>query len=376
MALPAYKPPGSRAPSPQATAQKTGSITRPVLAQTGPHPRRLKKGDLLFVEGESSRAMYFVKQGMIRISKKRGDSEIEIDTVRSGQVLGELAFLDGNPRSASGEALTDCDLMEISGPTFQAVLANMPDWLKILLKTVVSRLRTASTRIRQLEQASTAYDYSRKDGKRSAHYVYLPPIDVLKIASGLLLVASRNGTKVADGIQIRVGLLQRYANQIMGIPVAKITTMLDVLSQIGVVTFDESGGQVFLSDADFLEQMIAYLNEENLIEPSKRHDISLRSFLIMGLIAKHMASTAPEPGTGNTVVNVAEIRRIESLGGKEPFRMDEFSELVKMGYCSNVTIKSSDAIYTTVRADEFLRIFRFQQAVMAIHAVNEQKRKT
>src|SRR4051812_30131845 len=151
-------------------------------ASQGPQPRKLKKGELLFAEGENSRAMYFLKTGMIRIFKKKGDANIEIDTVHSGQVLGELAFLDGNPRSASGEALTDCELMEISGPTFQAVLQNMPDWLKILLKTIVGRLRTASTRIRQLETASTAYDYNDKDGKRSSHYVYLSPIDVLKIA--------------------------------------------------------------------------------------------------------------------------------------------------------------------------------------------------
>ncbi len=377
MALPAHKSPGGLAPPPQATAQRAGSVTRPVLAHAGPQLRKLKKGELLFAEGENSRAMYLIKQGMIRVFKKKGDSDIEIDTIRSGQILGELAFLDGNPRSASGEALTDCDLMEISGPTFEAVLAHMPDWLKILLKTVVGRLRTASTRIRQLEQASTAYDYSEKAGKRSAHYIYLSPVDVLKIAAGLLLVAARNGNKVADGIEIRVGLLQRYANQIMGIPVAKITTMLDVLSQIGVVTIvDESGGQVFLSDADFLEQMITYLNEENLLEPSKRHDITLRGFLVMGLIVKHLEGTAPDPGTGNTTVNVAEIRKLESVGGKNPFRMDEFPELVKLGYCTNITIKSGDAMFTTIRADEFKKIFRLQRAAMAIHGVNEQKRKT
>src|SRR3954469_5730148 len=184
MAVPAQKPPPAGAAAP------------------GPQTRRLKKGETLFAEGENSRAMYLIKSGMIRIFKKKGDSNIEIDTVRAGQILGELAFLDGNPRSASGEALTECELVEISGPTFQLVLGNMPDWLKLLLKTVVGRLRTASTRIRQLETASTAYDYSEKDGKRAAHYVYLSPNDVLKIASGLLLVASRNGTAVGTGVDI------------------------------------------------------------------------------------------------------------------------------------------------------------------------------
>src|SRR3954469_11463229 len=121
MAVPAQKPPPAGAAAP------------------GPQTRRLKKGETLFAEGENSRAMYYVKSGMIRIFKKKGDSSIEIDTIRSGQILGELAFMDGNPRSASGEALTDCELTEISGPTFQAVFNQMPEWLKILLKTIVGR---------------------------------------------------------------------------------------------------------------------------------------------------------------------------------------------------------------------------------------------
>jgi CRP-like cAMP-binding protein len=275
--------------------------------------RRLKKGELIFDEGENSRAMYFLKSGMIRIFKKKGDSEIEIDTVHSGQVLGELAFLDGNPRSASGEALTDCELVEISGQVFQATVANMPDWLKILLKTVVGRLRTASTRIRQLETASTAYDYSEKDGKRSAHYVYLSPIDVMKITSALLLVASRNGQPCVGGVDIRIGLLQRYANQIMGVPVAKITTFLDLLAQSGITQIvDQDGGtKVVLKDIDFVEALVQYLNEENLLEPSKRHDLSLKGFLIMSLISKHLSKYKKNETTGLTEVNLAEIQKAE-----------------------------------------------------------------
>jgi len=327
---------------------------------------------MLFSEGENSRAMYFVKNGMIRIFKKKGDSAIEIDTIHSGQILGELAFLDGNPRSASGEALTDCELMEISGPTFQAVLGSMPDWLKIMLKAVVGRLRTASTRIRQLETASTSFDYSEKDGKRSAHYVYLSPHDILKIATALLLVGSRNGK------EIRVGLLQRYGNQIMGIPVAKITTFLDVLAQVGIVKMgdDQGSTSITLLDIDFLEAVISYLNEENLVEPSKQHNVSLRGFMIMSCIVKNLTKYPKDNETGQTVINLAEIKKLETKeGGKEPFRLDEFPELVKLGYATNITIKSNDAAFTSIKAEAFTQAYRFQKVVMAIKMANEQKTK-
>ena len=358
---------------PTAPATKTAAL--PPAQQA----RRLKKGELLFAEGENSRAMYFLKSGMIRIFKKKGDSNIEIDTIHSGQVVGEMAFLDGNPRSASGEALTDCDLVEVSGPTFQDVLTRMPDWLKILLKTVVGRLSTASTRIRQLESASTSFDYSSKDGKRSSVYMYLSPIEVLKLASALLLVAARNGTTTGGGTNIRVGLLQRYANQIMGVPVAKITTFMDVLEQCGITTIhnEDNASKVVLDDIDFLEQMITYFNEENLVEPAKRHDVSLRGFLIMSLIAKNLDRYGVDPTTGLKNVNLAEIRTLETAAmGKEPFRLDEFPELVRLGYATNLNIKSQEEVFTSIKPDTFLQTYRLQRVNVSIQAINEQKRKS
>ena len=378
MALPANSGKTPHRSRPSARASASPAVALPRRRQPRVQTRRLKKGEVLFSEGENSRAMYFMKSGMIRLFKKKGDSNIELDTVHSGQVLGELAFLDGNPRSASGEALTECELVEISGPTFQEVLARMPDWLKIMLKTVVGRLRTASTRIRQLEQASTAFDYSDKDGKRAAHYVYMSSTDAMKIASGILLVASRNGKPADGGAEVRIGLVQRYVNQIMGVPVAKITTFLDVLAQAGVaaVTEEAAGTHVVLKDADFLEHLIAYLNEENLVEPSKRHDLSVRGFLIMSLIAKNMGRYPKNDVTGSSTVNLAEIRKLETpAGGKEPFRMEEFPELVKLGYSTNIDAKSATEALIQVKPEAFLQAYRYQRVVIALNAVNEQKRK-
>jgi CRP/FNR family cyclic AMP-dependent transcriptional regulator len=316
--------------------------------------RKLKRGELLFAEGESSRGMYLLKSGMIRIFKKKGDSCIEIDTVHSGQILGELAFLDGNPRSASGEALTDCELVEISGPAFVQTLSEMPPWLKILLKTVVGRLRTASTRIRQLEQASTAVDYAaEKTGKRALSYVFLSPTDVLKVLSAILLVGSRNGQT------LRMGLVQRYANQIMGIPAAKISAVLDALSQIAILS--ETGSATVLQNADALEELIAYINEENLAEPSKRHDMTPRAFVMMGQIANSLPLFPKDEATGLSKVNLAKIY------DKENLRLDDFMLIATLGYATAPDMKSAEEIYTYLDPERFARAARLQQ-------FNEQKR--
>jgi CRP/FNR family cyclic AMP-dependent transcriptional regulator len=338
---------------------------------------RLQKGQFIFKEGENAGSIYLLKTGNIRIFKKKGNSDIEIETIRSGQILGELAFLDGNPRSASGEALTDCDLVEISGPSFQQVLDKLPEWLKILLRTLVTRLRVASTRIRQLESASTEFVYSEKEGRRVSQYVYLTTAEVMKTSAALLLVASRWGkpTEIAGkrGIDIKIALLQRYVNQIMQVPIAKLTSVVDAFTQAGFLKADDASGNLVLTDVDFLESLIHYMNEENLREPTKRHDISNKGFLIMVLIAKYLPKIAKDPN-GSATVNLAEILKLETPPeAKPPFRIDEFAELITLGYGSNIAAKSNDEVLTTVNADEFMLSVRLQRTLKCIEAVNEQK---
>ncbi len=320
--------------------------------------------------------MYFLKSGMIRIFKKKGESQIEIDTIHSGQIVGELAFLDGNPRSASAEALTDIEMLEIGVHTFADTMASIPDWLKLLLKTVVGRLRTASTRIRQLESASSAVDYSSKDGKRSSHYVYLASHEVLKVCSAVLLVAARNGAPTAEktGVQIRLGTLQKYANNVMNVPLAKVTTMVDVLAQLGIMSVNDSASEILVRDMDYLEKFISDLSEENQLEPSKRHDLSLKGFVVMSLMAKHLSKYAPDPATGLATVNLGQIRKLETdTLGKEAFRLEDFVELQKLGYASQLNLQSADDVFTTIKPEEFTRQFRFQKTIKTIEAANEQK---
>lgn len=344
-------------------------------APQGPIVKKLARGEMLFSEGENSRAMYLVKSGMIRIFKKKGDAAIEIDTIRAGQILGELAFLDGNPRSAGGEALTDCELLEISGPTFQSTLGSMPDWLKILLKTVVGRLRSAGTRIRQLETVSSQFEYNDKTGKRESSYVFIPTHELLKTCSGILLAARRGETGSEGGVMLKGAAIHRYATQIMQIPTSKVTSILDALSASGVTKILGDGEEILLTQPEFLEKFIHYVNEENLLEPAKRHDVSPRGFVLMTCIAKHLKSY-PEDSEGMSEVNIAQIRKSETETlGRDAFRLDELSELIKLGYCTNINLTSASVATTKLKAKAFMMSYRYQKVLIEIHTINEQKRK-
>ena len=357
---PAASAAGAASPTPQAT----------LLPQT----RKLKKGELIFSEGDTSRAMYFIKSGMIRVFKKKAESCIEIDTLRAGSVLGELAFLDGNPRSASAEALTEGELVEVTGPAFQGTMDKLPDWLKILMKTIVGRLRAASTRIRQLENAQTSMSYADKDGARELQYVFLTPSDVLKGSSALILVAAKNGSQSGNQVEIKESLYHRYGNQIMNVPVAKLTALLDVFNQCGITIAGGEDGKILVSNLALLEQFVAYYNDQNLLEPSKRQNLSPRGFVVTATNAKYLHNYTLNAETGVATVNVGEILKKETvLTKKEPFRGDEFEELVKLNVATALKATSTELIETQIKSSAFMHFFRMHKVMHSILDVNNQK---
>jgi CRP/FNR family cyclic AMP-dependent transcriptional regulator len=63
-------------------------------------------------------------------------------------LVGEISFLDQEPRSATVKALTECELIQIPQETIDGIFKSQPKWLEILVKTLAERLRKANARIK------------------------------------------------------------------------------------------------------------------------------------------------------------------------------------------------------------------------------------
>lgn len=74
----------------------------------------LMAGETIFLRGEKATALYFIKNGQVKIeqSTKGGDS-IEVATLSAGSHFGEMAFVDGEARSATATATDRCELIVI-----------------------------------------------------------------------------------------------------------------------------------------------------------------------------------------------------------------------------------------------------------------------
>jgi CRP/FNR family transcriptional regulator, cyclic AMP receptor protein len=108
----------------------------------------LEKEQYLMREGEESTQMYFLQTGTMGVYKKRSDHESQIGTIYAGELVGEMSFLDKEPRSASVKAISECELVVIPAEKFEKVFKELPKWYHALVNTLLDRLRRANARIK------------------------------------------------------------------------------------------------------------------------------------------------------------------------------------------------------------------------------------
>lgn len=328
-------------------------------------------------EGETSNSMYWVQGGSLRLYKKKGSGFIELGVVHSGEVVGEMSFLDNQPRSASVEALQPCDIVEIPRGKFDEFVAAQPSWMKSLVSTLVKRLRTTNNRVRELESASTVYTKD-EHGRATKTHEFLSTAETLKLCSSLLLAAARNGEKNAAGqSKIKAGWLQFYGAQIFGIQLSKIQVFIDVLSEAGVLVIERSGDQIDLAfrDLDRVEKYLYFAHEENGKVEDKQLPITDKGVAILNTIAE-FGNLAAAAGSETLSVNMEEIfqKAATARNQKVPFEWNSFDELVKCGISQEV--RASGAEKTAVfNVPRFLKL----QPVIALRQrfrdLNAQKRE-
>lgn len=112
--------------------------------------RLFQAGDVVIAGGDVDRSLYFVASGSVEVFVRQGHKEQSVQVLGPGSVLGEIAFFDGKPRSASVRALADTELLRLSADAFEVLSARHPDLgRKILLdlgRVLALRLRHTEAR--------------------------------------------------------------------------------------------------------------------------------------------------------------------------------------------------------------------------------------
>jgi len=105
-----------------------------------------REGEEIMQEGGPCDAIYIVKSGSVRIMK----SGTHLETVEAGEPLGEIAFIDKGPRSATIVAATDAALIRLASDKFEQVLAHDKELANKIYRSIIM---TLCRRLRDATQA-------------------------------------------------------------------------------------------------------------------------------------------------------------------------------------------------------------------------------
>jgi hypothetical protein len=103
-------------------------------------PKAFRAGEVIFREGERADKMYVIRSGEVVIER----AGHVVATLPPGAMFGEMALIDGSPRSGTARAKTDCEVAVISEETFLFLIHETPFFAMAVMRTLVDRLRRAS----------------------------------------------------------------------------------------------------------------------------------------------------------------------------------------------------------------------------------------
>jgi len=109
----------------------------------------LSEGQTLFKQGQQPQGIYFIKEGVLEASVEDPISgkERKVGNLKKGELVGEMSYLDGQPRCASIKAISKVVLIEIPNENFNQTLEGQPAWLQVLIKTLATRLRSTNAKV-------------------------------------------------------------------------------------------------------------------------------------------------------------------------------------------------------------------------------------
>ncbi|HEY9079085.1 cyclic nucleotide-binding domain-containing protein [Magnetovibrio sp.] len=113
--------------------------------------RTYRIGDMIFTEGDAGEEAYLIKSGEVKITKiAKDETPRTIATVKTGNIIGEMALIDDKPRAASAIVLAPTEVLVVSKEEFQKRLSKSDPVISLLMQSFTNRLRQQAQQIIEL----------------------------------------------------------------------------------------------------------------------------------------------------------------------------------------------------------------------------------
>ncbi len=324
-------------------------------------PKKIEKDHYLFREGDPPDAMYVIKSGKFAVVKTKQTSEIMLAEIGPGAMVGEMAFFDNKPRSASVKALKDSEVIALPYKALHAQFQNFPEWCKAIMRTVNDHLRNANQRIKQLEKNEVSEDD------------LFPPHTITKLISILCLVGHKYGKQSDEdkGLLVNGNLLRNYTIQVFQEPTHKMQKMMSVLSDLQFMKVEDTGDgrqKIIIYKPDFLFAFAEWYNDWLFKKESDRVVVKEEELKILkGLL--HFAKTVPKDAKGMVKINLTNMQNesMKELG--YVIKTEEVQSLVEKKLVSEPMMEEGGIVTVAAPIEELEKVTPFWEIIYTLTKV-------
>jgi CRP-like cAMP-binding protein len=194
--------------------------------------KKLKKRAYLFRKGDPGNALFAVLEGRLKATGEgRDGKEMVFSVMDPGEVIGEIALLDQEPRSATVQAVEDVTLLTLHRRDLLPFLERNP-------KAAIKLAAVLAKRIRNLTELA-----------EDTVFLGLPS----RLAKKLISLADRYGKPTPEGLKIDLKLPQHELGELVGTSRESINKTLRQWGEENLVSF--ASGYLTIRDKDRLEDL-------------------------------------------------------------------------------------------------------------------------
>ena len=180
------------------------------------HTSNYAKGRVICHRGDAGNSMMIILSGRVKVSNSMSDGrEIVVNFSGVGDLVGEIAVLDGRERTADVVALEDTEVFVIYRNDVLPVLTAHPSGMFEIIQILCEKLRSTT---------SIVEDNMREMQARAA--------------KGLLRLAQQHGVKTKDGIRIDLKISQTDLGNYLGLSRANVSRQLSHLKDVGIIRME------------------------------------------------------------------------------------------------------------------------------------------
>ena len=180
--------------------------------------RTFRAGEVIFHRDDPGQVLYVIKEGKIKISLISPDGqEIALVVFGKGEFFGELALLDGEPRSADAIALEKVECYTLQRSDFHKAIMKSPKIAIQVLEVLSRRLRKTDSQVEDL--------------------IFL---DVYgRVAKKLLELANKHGVQIDEGTLIDVRLTQQELASMVGASRESVNKVMGYFTEKQFISTDK-----------------------------------------------------------------------------------------------------------------------------------------